>query len=118
MRYAFVLLVAAAVPLPAKAADQLPLAHGVFVDSGTACKGASTAATMSYWGGNNGLNVSQAECTIKTVTQKGKVYTLTRSCSGSELDGTDDTVNVVITNRKTFSPDGTTYRWCGMKVQF
>ena len=40
MRYAIVLLVAAAVPLPAKAADQLPLAHGVFVDSGTACKGA------------------------------------------------------------------------------
>ncbi len=118
MRYAIMLLAATALPPVAKAADRLPLAHGIFVESNTACKGASNVATMAYWGGNNGLNISQAGCTIKQMTRKGSIYTLTRSCSGPHQDTTEDTVEVVITNPKTFSLDGISYRWCGMKVEF
>ena len=40
MRYAIMLLAATAVPPVAKAADRLPLAHGIFVATDTACKGA------------------------------------------------------------------------------
>ena len=118
MRFAAMLLAATAVPLVAKAADRLPLAHGIFVESNTPCKGASNVAIMGYWGGNNGLNTSQESCTIKRMTRKGPVYILTRSCSGPHQGETEETVKLVITNPKTISVDGVSYRWCGMKVEF
>lgn len=118
MRYAIMLLAATAVPFAAKAADRLPLAHGIFVATDTPCKGAPNVATLSYWGGNNGLNISQASCTIKHMTRNGPIYTLSRSCSGPQQDDTEDTVKLAIKNPKTFSLDGISYRWCGMRVEF
>ena len=38
------------------ATDMLPLVHGIYVKSGVPCKGAPNAATLSYWGGINGIN--------------------------------------------------------------
>jgi hypothetical protein len=105
-------------PLAAKSADRLPLTHGIFVATDTACKGAPNVAIMSYWGGNNGLNISKESCTIKRMTRNGSAYTLTRSCSDLQQHEAEDTVKLVITNPKAFSLDGISYRWCGKKVEF
>ena len=42
---------------PAAAGEMLPLKRGIYVDTRAACKGASRADTLSYWGGDNGINV-------------------------------------------------------------
>lgn len=115
------ILMLAATPLMlAASADQLPLKHGIFVITGTPCKGASNASIMSYWGGDNALNVSQAECRINRVSHKGTRYSMTRTCteiqSGSSMGR--ETVQITIPNPSSFTIDGTSYRWCGMKVQF
>ena len=115
-------LMLAAMPLMlAASTDQLlPLKHGIFVTTDTPCKGASNVSIMSYWGGDNALNVSQAECRIDRVTHAGTRYTVTRTCtelqSGSSLG--KDTVRLTIADPSSFTIDGTAYRWCGMKVQF
>ena len=115
MRY----LLATPLLLAATPADRLPLAQGIFVDASAPCKGASNADTMSYWGGDNALNVSQAECTIKSLHKAGGKWTIRRHCSSIQgADLGDDTITLAIAGPKAFTLDRTRYRWCGMKVQF
>jgi len=114
------LMLAGAPLLLAATADQLPLKHGIFVAADTPCKGASNAAIMSYWGGDNALNVSQAECRINRVAHTGTRYTVTRTCTDiqSQTSMGKDVVHLTIASPSAFTIDGTAYRWCGMKVQF
>ncbi len=104
----------------ALAADLLPLMRGVYVPTSTACKGASNAEIVNYWGGDSGIGVAQAECKIKEVTRKGNVYTLTDECrdiqSGDLIEG-GPTV-LTIQSSTAFEMSGTGYRYCGAKVQF
>jgi hypothetical protein len=114
VRALLVLPLIAAVP-----ADQLPLTRGIFVEQGVPCRGAPNVSIVSYWGNDNGINVSQVECRIKRMKRTGTSFTLDRACreiaSGSPMD---DQVKLTIANPKTLVMDGTTYRWCGTKVQF
>jgi len=48
-------------------ADMLPLKHGIYVPVGSACKGASNAEMVNYWGGKNSIGVSQVWTTTKIV---------------------------------------------------
>lgn len=102
------------------AADMLPLKQGIYVPVGRPCKGASNAEIVNYWGGNSAIGASQAECTIKSLTHKGNVFTLKDQCtdiqSGQTIAG-GPTV-LTISNPTTFSMGGTSYRYCGTKVQF
>jgi hypothetical protein len=104
----------------ALAADLLPLMRGIYVPASTACKGASNADIVNYWGGDSGIGVAQAECKIKTLTRKGSVYTLTDECrdiqSGDLIEG-GPTV-LTIQSSSAFEMSGTAYRYCGDKVQF
>ncbi|HEX2624373.1 MAG TPA: hypothetical protein VHM21_03870, partial [Sphingomicrobium sp.] len=45
------------------AADLLPLKHGIYVPANVACRGASNADMVNYWGGRSGIGVAQASCT-------------------------------------------------------
>ena len=110
---ALVLLLAAA------PGDQLPLTQGIFVIAATPCKGAPNSDIMSYWGGNNALNVAQAECTIRRASHAGSTWTIARHCASVQGDdlGTD-TIKLTIASPKAFTLDGNRYRWCGRKVQF
>lgn len=102
------------------AADLLPLKQGIYVPAGRPCKGASNAEIVNYWGGNSGIGVAQAECTIKKLTKKANVYTVTDECrdiqSGDVIVG-GPTV-LTISNPASFKMYGTSYRYCGTKVQF
>lgn len=102
------------------AADLLPLKQGIYVPVGRACKGASNAEIVNYWGGKSSIGTSQGECTIKTVSHKGNVYTLKDQCrdiqSGEEIVG-GPTV-VTIKDATNFRMAGTNYRYCGTKVEF
>ena len=102
------------------AADLLPLKTGIYVPANVACKGASNADIVNYWGGKSGIGVAQAECTIKTVSNKGDVYTFTDECrdiqSGEAIEG-GQTV-LTIRGAAAFEMFGTQYRYCGTKVEF
>jgi hypothetical protein len=105
----------------ALAADLLPLKQGIYVPTKVACEGASNADIVNYWGGASGIGAAQAECTIKKVSNKGKVYTFTDECrdiqSGEVIAGDAPTVLTVRTSTA-FEMGGTAYRYCGTKVRF
>jgi hypothetical protein len=102
------------------AADLLPLKNGIYVPTKVACKGATNADIVNYWGGKSGIGVAQAECTIKKLTRKGSVYTFTDECrdlqSGEAIEG--GTTVLTIRGPTAFGMFGTSYRYCGSKVQF
>jgi hypothetical protein len=105
----------------AVAADLLPLKNGIYVPSNVACKGASNADIVNYWGGKSSIGVAQAECTILTVSHKGSVYTYKDECrdiqSGEVIGGEGETV-LTVHGPTAFDMFGTSYRYCGTKVQF
>ena len=102
------------------AADLLPLKIGIYVPTNVACKGASNADIVNYWGGKSGIGVAQAECTIKKIAKKGSVYTFTDECrdiqSGDLIEGGQTVLTV--RSPTAFAMFGTSYRYCGTKVQF
>jgi hypothetical protein len=101
-------------------ADLLPLKQGIYVPIKTACKGASNAEIVNYWGGKSGIGASQGECTIRKISNKGKVYTYTDECrdiqSGDAIEG--GPTKLTINSATSFVMDGTAYHYCGTKVQF
>ena len=102
------------------AADLLPLKQGIYVPVGRPCRGASNAEIVNYWGGNSSIGASQGECTIKTVSHKGNIYTIKDKCrdiqSGDEIVGGPTVIKIL--NNATFRMAGVTYRYCGTKIQF
>ena len=102
------------------AADMLPLKQGIYVPVGRPCRGASNAEIVNYWGGKSSIGASQGECTIKSLTHKGNVFTLKDQCrdiQGGEMIAGGPTV-LTISNSTSFRMSGTSYRYCGTKVQF
>lgn len=120
MPFRFACLVSLAAPGAAIAADLLPLRQGLYVPVGRPCKGASNAEIVNYWGGRSSIGASQGECTIRSVTRKGKVFTINDQCrdiqSGDVIEGGPTVLN--ISNPALFRMGGTTYRHCGTKRQF
>ena len=112
--------IAAVVSTSAVAADLLPLRNGIYVPAKVACKGATNADIVNYWGGKSGIGVAQAECTIKTLTKKGNVYTFTDHCRDLQSGEAMEDGRTVLTVRSStaFEMFGTSYRYCGTKVQF
>lgn len=104
----------------AAAPDMLPLKQGIYVPVGSACKGASNADMVNYWGGKSSIGVAQASCTIKKMTKKGNVYTVTDVCkddqSGDVIEGGPRVLTIAGPTQ--FKVDGTTYRYCGPKPQW
>ena len=102
------------------ASDLLPLKHGIYVPLASRCKGASNAEMVNYWGGRSGIGVAQAECTIKSVTKKGNVYTIRDECrdiqSGDKIEG-GPTV-LTIASQTAFKMGSDSYKYCGPKPQF
>jgi hypothetical protein len=104
----------------AVAADLLPLKHGIYVPTNVACKGASNADIVNYWGEKSGIGVAQAECTIKSVSNDGNVYTYSDECrdiqSGETIEGGPTVLTVH--GPAAFEMFGTEYRYCGTNVEF
>ena len=112
----------------AAASDMLPLKRGIYVDVGVPCKGASNADTLSYWGKDNGINQAHASCRVTSLSKKGPHYDLGRTCrlvQGPYIGHRKDRLRLTILSRTSFvahwrgfQPEDTTYRYCGLKVQF
>lgn len=104
----------------AAAPDMLPLKHGIFVPVGVACKGASNADMVSYWGGKESISYSQTECTIKKMSKVGTTYTVTDVCkdiqSGDVIEGGPTVLKIASPIQ--FGMNGKTYRYCGPKPQW
>lgn len=102
------------------AVDMLPLRQGIYVPVAIACKGAPNSAIVNYWGGKSSIGVSQAECTIKKLSEKGSVYTFVDQCkdiqSGDIIEGGPTVVTVK--GPTSFAMSGVSYKYCGTKVQF
>ena len=102
------------------AADMLPLKQGIYVPLATPCKGAPNSAIVNYWGGKSSIGYPQAECTIKKLSSKGSVFTVTDQCkdiqSGDVIVGGPTVLQ--ISSRTSFAMGGIKYRYCGTKVQF
>ena len=96
----------------AATADMLPLKQGIFVPVGVACKGASNADMVNYWGGKSSIGASQAECTIKKLTKAGTTYTVTDVCkdiqSGDVIEGGPTVLKIASPTQ--FGMNGKTYR--------
>jgi hypothetical protein len=108
------------------AADLLPLQRGIYVEAGTACKGASNADTLSYWGDRNGINDQQTGCEITNLKREGSTYSLKRNCTSGRFGGSShDEVKVTIMSGTSFvfhpwaalGLPSRTFRYCGPKVQ-
>jgi len=111
------------------AADMLSLERGIYVDIHVPCKGASNADIVSYWGKDNGINVSKAACSIKAMNMNGQRYNLRRACRDVYGVSWHDELNITVLTRTSFilRPEQrwadvprqeTTVRYCGPKVQF
>lgn len=109
------------------AADMLPLTHGIYVAVGTPCKDASNVDTLSYWGGDNGINNQRTKCRITKLTKNGSVYSLQRACSDIREGGSfDDRARITVRSRTSFLIHSQSrfatadrhFRYCGPKVQF
>jgi hypothetical protein len=104
----------------AAAADMLPLKQGIYVPVGRACKGASNAEMVNYWGGKSSIGVSQAECTIMKLSHKGTTYTVTDVCkdiqSGDKIEGGPTVLTIASPTQ--FRMNDATYRYCGLKPQW
>lgn len=109
------------------ATDMLPLVQGIYVKIGVPCKGASNAATLSYWGGINGINDQQTVCKINGLSKEGATYSLQRTCTSIRYGGSfKDRVKVTVFKSTSFTFNGPAalgtqigrYRYCGLKVQF
>ena len=109
------------------AADMLPLTKGIFAAVGAPCRGASNVDTLSYWGGNNGINNQRTECRITRLKRKGSSYSLRRTCTDlREGFSFNDKAEITIRSRTSFVIHGgsrfanhdRSYRHCGPKVQF
>ncbi len=115
-----VALLVAVFATPTHAADPLPLKQGLYVPVTSACKGASNAEIVNYWGGKSSLGSAQAECTISKLAKSGKVFTITDKCadirSGAQITGGPTVVTIDSPTR--FTRDGQTYRYCGTERQF
>jgi hypothetical protein len=113
-------LIAASCASATQAADLLPLKPGLYVPAKSACKGASTAEIVNYWGGKSSIGSAQAECKITKMTQNGKVFTISDKCTdirgGGEIAG-GPTV-LTIDNPTRFTRGSETYRYCGTERQF
>jgi hypothetical protein len=109
-----------AIATAAAAADMLPLKQGIYVPVTSACKGASNAEIVNYWGGDSSIGVAQAECKIKKLAKTGTAYTVTDECrdiqSGELIEGGPTVLAIEGPTR--FSMGGTDYKYCGTKVQF
>jgi hypothetical protein len=90
------------------------------VPNNVACKGASNADIVNYWGGKSGIGVAQAECTILTISHRGNVYTYSDECrdiqSGDLIEG--GLTVLTVHGATAFEMFGTSYRYCWTKVQF
>lgn len=97
------------------AADMLPLTQGIYVPQGVACRGASNADMVNYWGGSSGIGVAQASCTITRLSKSGQRYTLHDRCtdnqSGDVIEG--GPTRLVISGPRAFTMNGKAYRYCG-----
>lgn len=113
-------LMAGVLATATQAADLLPLKQGLYVPVKSACKGASNAEIVNYWGGKSSLGSAQAECTISKLTKNGNVFTITDKCadirSGSPIVGGPTILTIASPTR--FSRGGEAYRYCGTERQF
>jgi hypothetical protein len=112
---------------PAAAHDMLPLKRGIYVDASKRCKGASRADTLSYWGGDNGINNQRTRCRITTLSRVDSTYSLRRACTDlREGFSFADKAEVTVSNRTSFvihggsrfAIDNRSFRYCGPKVEF
>jgi hypothetical protein len=113
-------LIAAAFATATHAADLLPLKQGLYVPVKSACKGASSAEIVNYWGGKSSFGSAQATCTISKLTRDGKVFTIIDQCtddrSGGKIVGGPTVVTIDSPTR--FTRGGESYRYCGTERQF
>jgi len=113
-------LMGSALAPAAQAADLLPLKSGLYVPAKSACKGASNAEIVNYWGGKSSIGSAQAGCTIIKMTKNGKVFTITDKCTdirgGGEIAGGPTVLTIDSPTR--FTRDSETYRYCGTERQF
>ena len=87
----------------------------------TACKGASNAEIVNYWGGDSGIgNRRRPSARSRKLPGKGNVYTLTDECrdiqGGDLIDGGPTALTII--SSTAFEMSGTSYRYCGIKAQF
>jgi hypothetical protein len=117
---AAVLAAALSASTSAIAADLLPLKQGLYVPVKSACKGASNAEIVNYWGGRSSLGSAQATCTISKLTRDGKLFTITDQCTdirgGGEIAGGPTVLTIDSPTR--FTRGGESYRYCGTERQF
>jgi hypothetical protein len=104
----------------ASTVDMLPLMRGVFVPVEVACKGAPNGEIVNYRGGRHSIGGTQIDCTIKKLTVKGTLYTISDVCrdteTGEVIPGSPS--EVVVASPTRFEMSGTAYKYCGTKVSF
>lgn len=93
--------------------DALPLKRGIYVLRDIPCNKASNADTLSYWGGDNGINDQRSICTIKSQRTRGLKHILSRSCRDIRFNGAYlDSITVDIQSERAFSILRNEYRFC------
>lgn len=105
------------------AADLIPIRNGIYVPVASACKGASRAEMVNYWGGKTSIGSGMASCEIRKITHKGSTYVYSDVCtdvaSGEKIDGASTTLTV--TGPGSFKMgDGKqmdAYKYCGSRPQ-
>jgi hypothetical protein len=105
------------------ATDLLPLKNGIYVPARSACRGASRAEMINYWGGRSSIGSAMATCEIKKISHRGHVYTYKDVCtdiqSGEAIvsDATTLTVLGPASFRMNIGKDAATYKYCGARPQ-
>lgn len=97
----------------AAAKDELPLKRGIYVLRDISCNKASNSDTLSYWGGNNGINDQRDICTIKLHRVRGSKHILSRYCRDIRFNAAYlDSITVDVQSDRAFSIRRDEYRFC------
>lgn len=105
------------------AQDLIPIKNGIYVPATSACKGASRAEMVNYWGGKNAIGNGMASCEIQKIRQQGNVYRYTDVCtdirSGDRITGDPSVLTIVspVSFRWGTGKEATLYKYCGPRPQ-
>lgn len=101
----FVIMLALCAAQTVRAADKLPLKHGIYVKQGIPCDDADNASALNFDG--NGFNSAHVGATITNINNNGNIYHITQKFEGLGGVGGEGTYTgqwtVTIKNRTSFS---------------
>lgn len=98
----------------------MPLTPGTYIAKGESCGTSDMTKRIIYWGGENGFNIADMQCKIRSLRiTEDDHYILRQHCDLLKESGEKTiTLRFTLPSRTTIRMGNITYRYCGKEVKF